>query len=426
MKYRHDSFSIAELVQGVSNGWIALPEFQRPFVWEPTDVLDLLDSVANGWPIGSLLTLEGPQPFEIKKIDAGPEVQSRSVKHYLLDGQQRVTSLFHVLTQSSDVTYYVDLSEGTPDDPPDFRWVNKTRGIPGTSSPWTFPIGFLMDDRAFLKATSGLARSEISRLEATRRARLGSLLDPAYRIPTIAMAQDIELEALTRIFENLNRNGVHLNAFDLMVAVLYPHDFDLRKKWEEAPKDFPALDDSEIKGLEVLKVVALWRRDHDVISPPTRLSRRVTGVRQGDVLNTPAAYIITHWRRALSAYQDALMAFSSEGGIADAASVPSSAMLLTAADLLSPAGVVHEGGGLCWRQPLEEGQQLAGLTTQRHDQVLRRVELLPVSLASELAELVLMAFDAHASGIAGCADISPQRGEPAQWLRLSDSRRART
>lgn len=360
---------------------MALPEFQRPFVWEPSDVLDLLDSVSNGWPIGSLLTLEGPQPFRTMPIESGPHVESRGVRSFLLDGQQRVTALYHVLTQSGDVIYYVDLAEGSADDPPDFKWARKASGIPPSASPWAFPVALLMDERAFSKHISTAPRVEAVHLDGVRRSRIGSLLDSEYRVPAIVMAQDIELEALTKIFENLNRSGVHLDAFDLMVAVLYPFAFKLRDEWESAKRRLRLVDDFGVHGLEILKVVALWRRDLDRQDPPARISRRVSGVRQRDVLNTPSEFIVANWERALDAYERSLRFLYDFGGVRNGNSIPSTAMALAAAYMIDDGADFTLLRRWYWQCILDQRyaqgantQVTADVDAYRHGELLRSNE----------------------------------------------------
>lgn len=74
MDFQQQQYAIDVLVQRVRTGRLALPDFQREFVWNPSRVVELIDSVSRQWPIGSLLLLSGPQPFAIRPIDSGPAV----------------------------------------------------------------------------------------------------------------------------------------------------------------------------------------------------------------------------------------------------------------------------------------------------------------------------------------------------------------
>ncbi len=70
----------------VKSGEIAIPEIQRPFVWEPTKVRNLLDSLYQGYPIGYLIAWRNPT---VKLKDGTPSAGKR----ILIDGQQRVAAL---------------------------------------------------------------------------------------------------------------------------------------------------------------------------------------------------------------------------------------------------------------------------------------------------------------------------------------------
>lgn len=91
---------ILQLASRVLQGDIILPEFQRPFVWKPRQVLDLMDSVYRNYPIGSLLVWESRQQLASKRSIADLEIAERSETYpvnYLLDGQQRLSAICGVL-----------------------------------------------------------------------------------------------------------------------------------------------------------------------------------------------------------------------------------------------------------------------------------------------------------------------------------------
>src|SRR4051812_38900516 len=88
---------LVPLLDGVACGELALPDFQRDFDWVETDVLALLVTVFSGWPAGSLMLMRGkPLLFKLRGFDEGPPALSR-VGYVVLDGQQRLTSLYHAL-----------------------------------------------------------------------------------------------------------------------------------------------------------------------------------------------------------------------------------------------------------------------------------------------------------------------------------------
>ena len=85
-KYTVQQLPIDTLLSWVKSGQVAIPEMQRPFVWDSTKVRDLLDSLYQGFPIGYLITW---QSADVGLKDGAPS----SYKQILIDGQQRVTAM---------------------------------------------------------------------------------------------------------------------------------------------------------------------------------------------------------------------------------------------------------------------------------------------------------------------------------------------
>lgn len=85
-KYTIGYFPVSSILSYIKSGDIAIPEIQRPFVWKPRDVRNLIDSLYNGYPTGYLIIWQNP---DVKLKDGGSSVG----KKILIDGQQRVTAL---------------------------------------------------------------------------------------------------------------------------------------------------------------------------------------------------------------------------------------------------------------------------------------------------------------------------------------------
>lgn len=310
----------------VRKGELALPEFQREFVWEPNAVVELIESITNGWPIGSLLILEGPQPFGIRSIKGAPAPSEEGVQYYLLDGQQRVTSIFHALTGTGDVTYVYDFS-GHSDDEVSLRWIKNEKGI---VKPETITLVDYLDDETHAFVTAEWSSPARRRAARMRDELIGVLIEDSYRVPATVMAEDIELEALTRIFETLNRTGMRLNAFDLVVASQYSPEYSLRDRWNELRDSQKVLNDFSVDGIEPLKLLAL-RYMHSRVGVEFRTSSRrpVAGVRQRDVLNLPPEVIRKYWEPTVLQYADTLRFLREHAGVSDSNSLPSKALVLT-------------------------------------------------------------------------------------------------
>src|SRR3989338_8930949 len=91
------SISFTNLIRDIENGMIKIPNFQREFVWPIKKTINLLDSISKGYPIGSFLIWEtNERLLDLRNIGDMPlpETPEGNVVKYVLDGQQRITSLF--------------------------------------------------------------------------------------------------------------------------------------------------------------------------------------------------------------------------------------------------------------------------------------------------------------------------------------------
>jgi len=89
--------SIGRLVSMIESGELQLPEMQRQYVWRATRVRDLLDSLYRGYPSGAILVWKTDEEQPTRSLAVSPETNSGMTRLLLLDGQQRLTSLYAVL-----------------------------------------------------------------------------------------------------------------------------------------------------------------------------------------------------------------------------------------------------------------------------------------------------------------------------------------
>ena len=102
MLYRDTNYSLMLLIEEIKQGDIALPDIQRPFVWSSAMVRDLFDSMYRGYPVGTLLFWETGAEVSTRQVGGGE--RDRVAKQLIVDGQQRLTSLYAVLTGNSVLT----------------------------------------------------------------------------------------------------------------------------------------------------------------------------------------------------------------------------------------------------------------------------------------------------------------------------------
>ena len=94
--FSNTTLTVNQLIEKIDTGELGLPELQRPFIWKDTKVRNLFDSMMRGYPIGYLMLWECPTLDKKKSI--GVDAHSYdSPKEVIIDGQQRLTSLYAVI-----------------------------------------------------------------------------------------------------------------------------------------------------------------------------------------------------------------------------------------------------------------------------------------------------------------------------------------
>lgn len=85
-RYSVNNYTVETLLSNIKSGIIAIPEMQRPFVWDSSKVRDLVDSLYKGFPVGYIIVWQNP---DVKLKDG----TKSSGKKVLIDGQQRITAM---------------------------------------------------------------------------------------------------------------------------------------------------------------------------------------------------------------------------------------------------------------------------------------------------------------------------------------------
>src|SRR5665648_70391 len=93
--YNQIGYTVGALIDAIELGQIGLPDIQRPFVWRNTKVRDLIDSMHRGYPVGYLLLWQNAYNQDGRTI--GPGGKQKTPSLLIVDGQQRLTSLYAVV-----------------------------------------------------------------------------------------------------------------------------------------------------------------------------------------------------------------------------------------------------------------------------------------------------------------------------------------
>ena len=213
---------IDDLAKRILTGDIYLPKFQREFVWERPQVIDLLDSVARNYPIGSILLWQSRQELRSEGRIADLEIAQPKPDYpvnYLLDGQQRLSSICGALywkggDPSSPWNVVYDLKTKsflhlqTMDDPP----LHQMR------------LNRIPDPATFFQHVALLETSGQKELADTAKELFNRFKD--YKVATVTLG-DMPLADVAPIFERINSTGTRLTIVDLMRAATWSPEFDL-------------------------------------------------------------------------------------------------------------------------------------------------------------------------------------------------------
>jgi len=225
---------IRQLLQRVSEGEVRIPAFQREFVWEPDRVQFLMDSIYKRFPIGTLLFWRTREKLQSDR-DLGPyvlpEPKDQYPIDYVLDGQQRLTSIFAV--------FQTDLK---PAAHPRIDWVDiyfdmKSKGNVQDSQFLAlksdevdearhFPLKTLFNVTAYAALTRKFDDAALKLIDDLQT-RFKEAQIPVETIETNDHSE------IAIVFERVNRGGVPLDTYQLLAAWTWSGDFDLRSKFDD-------------------------------------------------------------------------------------------------------------------------------------------------------------------------------------------------
>jgi hypothetical protein len=212
-KYSVHQQPVDTLLSWIKSGEIAIPEIQRPFVWKPKKVRDLIDSLYQGFPVGYIITWRNPDvKLKNGELSAGKKV--------LIDGQQRITALtaaivgqrvlnknykeiniriaFNPLTERFEV-----LNKAYERSP---EWINNINPIVNDEISITKAI------RNYLKlnpdASEDLVEERIENLKRIKNKQVG----------IIELDHSLDIDTVTEIFIRINQKGVVLSNADFVMS----------------------------------------------------------------------------------------------------------------------------------------------------------------------------------------------------------------
>lgn len=322
--------SLKTLLDNAGSGSIQLPDFQRGWVWDDDRIKGLLASISRGFPVGAIMTLAagGEMQLESRLIEGAAGDPGVNLVAYLLDGQQRLTSLYQSLRHDGPVAthdnrgrrikrwYYVDMRAAmnpnverddaiisVPEDRKETRNFGRDVIRDLSSREKEFQQHMMPTERllnamdwiiGYTDYWNSIGDHPSGDLVGFRNSFNESIVRvfEGYQLPVITLGRETPREAVCTVFEKVNTGGVTLSMFELVTATFAGQDadFSLRNDWDGRRKQlhssFGVL--QGIWGNQFLQAIALLttqERRRDAIAadqPPNPLP--AINCRKNDIL----------------------------------------------------------------------------------------------------------------------------------------------
>lgn len=284
---------ISAILEEIASGKTQLPDFQRGWVWDDDRIRSLLASVSMSFPIGALMTLDTggaggrfkPRPVE----GTEPMVAEVDPETLILDGQQRLTSLFQALVSGKPVQtrdakgkqiarwYYIDMqaalsANGDREEAirsvPEDRIVRKFGGEPELDLSTRnkefelcmFPAASIFNAAPWRRDFNKYWNHDHDKSDLYDRFE-SQVLErfKQYNVPVIKLTKETPKEAVCLVFEKVNTGGVSLTVFELLTATFAADNYQLRDDWrareERLKKAYPVL--RTLQSDDFLQAIAL-------------------------------------------------------------------------------------------------------------------------------------------------------------------------
>ncbi len=334
-----DSLTLRQLLASMHDRERGLPDFQRDFVWDPDATQELICSVASTYPAGSLLEIRNSgNLLKPREFEGAPTFNGHQPPYLILDGQQRLTSLYQALYGAGEHRYFLKLAEmiKKDDDPTDdfetaiFHLKKEKaeklyRSIAAQAEELVLPLAAIFGEGGFFKwldrvlQHKNLPREEEPELRERLREVYETWIKPIedYPFPIVTLSEKTEIDAVCTIFETLNRRGVKLNVFELLSARFWSKGENLRQRWARACEKQPELGEEsfEVDPYYILQAISLMAED------------RAPSCKRRDVLELRPEAVTERWDAAVKALVEGLEILRDECGLLTRHLLPYETML---------------------------------------------------------------------------------------------------
>ena len=284
--------SLSEIMKDVHSGKIQLPDFQRGWIWDDNRIKGILASVAKSFPIGAIMLLETGNEnvrFKTKPVEGVKLDNEVKPDLLILDGQQRITSLYQTIVTNEAVTtrneknyaikrwYYIDMEKAMNENydlEEAIISINEKKQITEdfgrhivldlSKKEFEFenlmyPVCMIDDYQTWRLEFNEYwqhDREKTKFWDAFERRVITSFNN--YMLPVIIMKKENPKEAVCQVFEKVNTGGVSLTVFELLTATFAADEFDLKTDWRKIKEQFnPYKVLSRVSNTDVIQAVTL-------------------------------------------------------------------------------------------------------------------------------------------------------------------------
>ena len=300
------------LLNDIQRGQIKIPQFQRDFVWGIQKSAALIDSIVKGYPVGTFIfwaTKERLRHIRDIGSERLPPPKDGETASYVLDGQQRITSLYATLKglpvvrdsgQTDDFSkIYIDLDAGE-DEP------IVVTDVSAKGAKTFIPLTDLL--YGGIRSLASYDNQYLEKLEKYKR-RIES-----YDFSIIEV-RDVPIDVATEIFTRINVGGMPLTLFEIMVAKTYDEarDFDLSLKFDEVIERLQTVNYETISDATILQLISLTLKKE---------------CKKQIILKIGKNEFIDTWPKAIAALEHAVEYFRNRYGIPVSQLLPYNALLV--------------------------------------------------------------------------------------------------
>lgn len=266
--------NLQQLMKDIEAGKIQLPDFQREWVWDDYRIKALIASIISNFPIGAAMFLEYGNPdiqFKYREIANAPKTDI-TPSELVLDGQQRLTSIYNAMYQKGSVKtitdkkkpieryYYLDirsLSNGDNDTIDSILSIPETKKITENFGKdvkldlseqkyefenHMYPVNLIFDTIGTQQWQQGYSMYHnfdndiMSNWFSFYNNIIAKMLQ--YDFPVITLDKSTPREAVCQVFEQVNTGGVSLTVFELVTAIFAMDSFRLRDDWKTRKEEY--------------------------------------------------------------------------------------------------------------------------------------------------------------------------------------------